>query len=235
MGSTTRFGLAYPELTDAPNGPAQLRELADDVDGLLSRLYRCTSSTRPLSPPNDFVIRETDTGNVMVWTGSAWSQVNGTITGGGTGGTGGGGGTSLISTASATYAATSAQPISAQSDVVVAFGVELVGDGAVVRSTQGAGHKFTLGQTRLWTVSATVRFAQNGTGGRTFEIRAGESVLAKVGADAPVNTPYTENLSATRRLAAGTAVTVIARHNAGGGLALDPSGGSYVHIDLAGV
>lgn len=30
MGATTRFGLRFPELTDAPNGPAQMQTLAGD-------------------------------------------------------------------------------------------------------------------------------------------------------------------------------------------------------------
>ena len=103
------------------------------------------------------------------------------------------------------------------------------------RSTSGAGHAFTLAQTRLWIITATLRFAQNGTGGRTFELRAGSAVLAKAGADAPVNTPYTASLSVARQLAAGTVITAVARHNAGSSVALDPSSGDYVHIDIAGI
>lgn len=233
MGSTSRFGLDYPDLTDAPNGPAQLQALAEGVEGWLCRAYRCTSSTRPSGVPNDFLIRETDTGNVLIWTGSAWSQVNGGTTTGGGGG--GGGGTSLLSTISATFAATTTQSISPTTDVVVAFGVEQQADSAVTRSTSGSGHKFTLAQTRLWTITATVRFADATGGGRTFELRTGSgAVLAKAG-DPTVNGPYTRNLVCARKLAAGTTVQVIARHDSGSAVPLEPASGSFVHIDLAGV
>lgn len=228
MGSTPRFVLRWPDLTDAPNGPAQLQTLAGDTEAWLCRAFPCTSSTRPTGVADGFMVRESDTGNTMVWTGSAWAQVS-AATGGG------GGGTPAIGTVSATYAATSAQSIPSGSDVVVAFGVAQVAASEVTRSTSGAGHAFTLAQTRLWIITATLRFAQNGTGGRTFELRAGSAVLAKAGADAPVNTPYTASLSVARQLAAGTVITAVARHNASSSLALDPSSGDYVHIDIAGI
>jgi hypothetical protein len=230
LGSTSRFGLEYPDLTDAPNGPAQIQGLADDVDGWLCRAFRCTSSSRPAGVPNDFLIRETDTGNIYIWTGSAWAQVNGAASGGG-----GGGGTTTAATVSATFAATTAQSISPSTDVVVAFGVEQAADPLITRSTNGAGHKFTVAQTRLWTVSATVRFADATGGGRTFELRTGSgAVLAKAG-DPVIDGPYTRNLSVTRKFTAGTAFSVIARHNAAASIPLEPQSGDYCHIDIAGV
>lgn len=231
MGSTPRFGLRWQELTDAPNGPALGETLAEDVDNWLCRAFPCTSSSRPSGVPNGFLIRETDTGNVAVWNGAAWAAVTGTVTGGG----GGGGGTTTISTVSATYAATTAQSIAPTTDVVVAFGVEQVADPAVTRSTNGAGHKFTVAQTRLWTITATVRFADAAGGGRTFEIRTSAgAVLAKEG-DPAITGPYTRCVAVSRRLAAGTSVHVIARHNAPAAVSLEPAGGDYCHIDLAGV
>ncbi len=229
MGATSRFALRYPELTDAPNGPAQMSALASDVEGWLARAFRCTSSTRPSSPPNDMIIRETDTGNIMIWTGSAWAQVSAPV-GGGTGGL------PAIGTVSATYAATSAQPIASGLDTVVAFGVASVTNSEVTRSTFGAGHQFTLTTARLWIVTATVRFAQNASGGRTFEIRTGAgAVLAKESGPQNQDAPYTANLTVARALAANTTVHVIARHNAGTSLSLEPSGGDWVHIDIAGI
>jgi hypothetical protein len=230
MGSTTRFGLRWPELTDAPNGPAQLQTLAQDSDGWLCRAYRCTSSTRPTGVPDDFLIRESDTGNLYVWTGSAWSQIAGSVS------SGGGGGEPAIGTVSATYAATSAQPIATGTDVVVAFGQATTTSSEVTRSTFGAGHQFTLGQTRLWIVSATLRFSQNASGGRTFELRTGSgTVLAKESGPQNQDAPYTANLTCARALPSGTKVHAIARHNAGTSLALEPSSGDYVHIDIAGI
>jgi len=232
LGATTRFGLRWPELTDAPNGPAQVQQLAQDSDGWLCRAYRCTSSTRPTGVPDDFLIRESDTGNLYIWTGSAWSQVAGSVSSGG----GGGGGTPAIGTVSATYAATNAQPIATGVDVVVAFGVASTTSSEVTRSTFGAGHQFTLTQTRLWIISATLRFAQNPSGGRTFELRTGSgTVLAKESGPQNQDAPYTAALSIARALPANTTVHAIARHNAGTSLALEPSSGAWVHIDIAGI
>lgn len=230
MGTTSRFGLRYPELTDAPNGPAQVQQLAQDSDGWFSRLWRCTSSTRPTGVPNDFMVRESDTGNVMIWTGSAWALVSGAVSSGG-----GGGSAPAVGTVSATYAATAAQSIAAGADVPVAFGVAQVSHADVTRSTLGVGHQFTLGQSRLWIITATLRFAQNPTGGRTFELRSGSTVLAKQSGPQDTDAPYTANLSVARALPAGATVHAIARHNATASVALDPSGGAYVHIDIAGV
>jgi hypothetical protein len=232
LGSTPRFTLSYPALTDAPNGPAQLQELANDVEMWLCRDFPCTSTTRPTGVPEGFRIRESDTGNQLVWTGSAWAQVNGgTVSGGG-----GGGGTSLLSTVSATYAATTAQSIPPNTDTVVAFGVEQQADPGVTRSTSGAGHKFTLSQTRLWIVAATIRFAAHSdTGGRTVELRAGATVLAKQGEGDPAEPAWTRSLSVPRKLPAGTVITVVVRHDADTALSLEPASGSYVHIDIAGV
>jgi hypothetical protein len=230
LGSTSLFGLDYPDLTDAPNGPAQIQQLAEDTNGWLCRAFPCTSASRPTGVGTGFLIRESDTGSVLIWTGSAWAAVAGTVSGGG-----GGGGTSTISTVSATYAATAAQSIAPTTDVVVAFGVEQTADPLVTRSTNGAGHKFTLAQTRLWTVTATVRFAAATGGGRTFELRTGAgAVLAKFG-DPVVDGPYTRTLPATRRLAAGTTVHVIARHDAAAAISLEPQSGDFCHIDIAGV
>lgn len=232
MGSTTRFGLSFPELTDAPNGPEQMRQLAQDTDLRLSRAFRCTSGTRPSGVPDDFIIRESDTGNIYIWTGSAWSQVAGSVSSGG----GGGGGTPAVGTVSVTYAATTAQPIATSSDVVVAFGVAQTTSSEVTRSTFGAGHQFMLSQTRLWIISATLRFAQNATGGRTFELRTGGgTVLAKESGPQNTDAPYTAAMSVARALPSGTTVHAVARHNAGTSLALEPSSGAYVHIDIAGI
>lgn len=230
MGSTPRFTLHYPDLTDAPNGPAQLQQLAEDAETWLGRAFPCTSASRPTGVGEGFLVRESDTGSVLVWTGSAWAAVAGTVSGGG-----GGGGSSPASTVSATFAATAAQSIAATTDVVVAFPVEQVADAGVTRSTNGAGHKFTVAQTRLWTITATLRFADATGGGRTFELRTGSgAVLAKEG-DPVVSGPYTRCLTVTRRLAAGTTVSAIARHNAAAAVSLEPAAGDYVHIDIAGV
>lgn len=225
---TTRWGLRYPTLPDAPHGPVQLQQLADDVDARLYRAFPCTDATKPPLTVDDrgFLIDNATSGNLERWTGSAWQVIGATT---GEGGGGGSTGTEI----SATYAATAAQPISTGADTVVAFGVELAADGAVVRSPHGAGHRFAFGQTRRWTITATLRFAQNAVGGRRFDLVTGSGVVLS-SASGPINTaaPWTTTLAVSRRLAAGTTVHAIARHNAGTGIALEPDGGSYVHIDI---
>jgi hypothetical protein len=232
LGSTPRFTLSYPALTDAPNGPAQLQELAEDVEGWLCRAFPCTSTSRPTGVGAGFLIRESDTGNVMIWSGSSWGQVAGAVTSGGGGG--GGGTTTSIGTVSATYAGAAAQAISPSTDTVVAFPTAQVTASEVTRNISGAGHSFTLGQTRLWMITATVRFAAALGSGRTVELRAGGSVLAKQGT-AEVDAAYTANVACTRRLNAGAVITVVVRHDKTGGIALEPNGGEYVHIDFGGV
>jgi hypothetical protein len=236
VGSTSRFELDYPALTDAPNGPQQLQALAEGVEGWLGRAFPCTSTTRPTGIGTGFFIYETDTAKVLIWDGNSWEPpVTVTTTPGG-----GGGGTTpdpaTVSTVSATYAATAAQPISSNSDVVVAFGVAQTTETAVTRNASGAGHSFTLNQTRLWTVSTTLQIdGPSGiTGRRTFELRAGSNVLARATAG-PYAQPFAVNLSVTRRLPAGTVITAIARHTHSSGLPLEPNSGQYVHIDLAGI
>jgi hypothetical protein len=228
MGTTSRFGLRYPGLADAPNGPQLAQFLAEDVDAWLTRAFPCPDANAvPTGVPDGFLIDRQDLGEVQIRRGGAWAVISPTVSSGG--------GSGAIGTMSATYAATTAQPISTASDVTVAFAVEQVSSPAVTRAPAGAGHAFTLTQTRLWTISATLRFAAHPTGGRTFELRAGSLVLAKASGPVDTDAPFTANLCVTRRLTAGTVITAIARHNAGTGIALEPNAGNYVHIDLAGV
>ncbi|GEL17700.1 hypothetical protein [Pseudonocardia asaccharolytica] len=222
MGSTTRFGLRYPGLGDAPNGPQLAQQLAEDTEGWLARAYPCTSSTRPTGVGEGFLIREADTGSVLIYTGADWVAV------GGSGGGGGGGGSSAY----ASYAATAAQSIPSGADTVVAFGVETAAHALVTRSTQGSGHKFTLGQSGLWAITAVARFVA-ASSERTFELfTGGGATLAKAGGPGP-GLPFTTTLSATRQLSAGTTVRLEAWQDSGGSLALEPNGGNWVHIDFA--
>jgi hypothetical protein len=226
MATTTRNGLRYPVLTDAQNGPQQLRNLAEDVAGWLSRAFPCLSTARPAGVGSGFLIHETDTNRVQLWTGTAWERVAllSDVPAGGGGG---------APTGAAGYAATVTQMAADETDVVVAFGTVLANDPLVTRSGQGAGHKFVLNSSGIWMITATVRWAQANDGGRTFELRAGSTVLAKVGASSGENTPWTANLAIVRRLASGTEVHVWGRQDSGGSLAIEHGNGNYCHIDLA--
>lgn len=232
MPTISRFGLRVPSLADPPNVPQDAAFLATDVAGWLARAFPCLSTARPTGVADGFLIRETDTGNLGMWNGttSTWTLYSPL------GGTGGGGGAVTIDTASALYEASVAQPISTGVDTVVAFGVQQIADPEVARSTQGAGHQFTLQATRVWTVTATLRFAAHPQGGRTFELRNGAGkVLGKESGPVDTDAPWTCNLAVTRRMPINTVVFAVARHNAGTGITLEPNNGDTCHIDITGV
>jgi hypothetical protein len=225
VGTTSR-GLRYPELTDPPAGPTQIRNLADDVNPKLYAAFPATSF--PTGVANGTLVDRTDEGKVYVLRNGTWQPID-VVSGGG-----GGGGTVTVGSVAATYAGSAAQPITTATDVVVAFPTAQTTDAAITRNTSGAGHSFTLGQTRLWTITATLRFADAVGGGRTFELRAGSTVLAKAG-EPYIDGPWTTNLAVTRKLNANTVITAVARHDNGASLALESNSGNYVHIDLAGI
>jgi hypothetical protein len=233
LPTISRFGLRVPSLADPPNVPQDTGFLATDVAGWLARAFPCLSTARPTGVADGFLIRETDTGNLGMFNGttSTWTLYSPL---GGTGG--GGGGAVTIDTASALYEASVAQPISTGVDTVVAFGVQQIADPEVARSTQGAGHQFTLLATRVWTVTATIRFAAHPQGGRTFELRNGAGkVLGKESGPVDTDAPWTCNLAVTRRMPINTVVFAVARHNAGTGITLEPNNGDTCHIDITGV
>lgn len=228
MPSTPLAGLPYPAGTDSFDPGRDFQSLAEAGEGQLFRAYPCTAF--PSGVGAGFLAYRTDEDKLYRYSGSSWAAVSNSVVGGG------GGGTSTISTVWAGWQAASAQPIATGADVTIAFGTALAGnDSGITRATSGAGHSFTLGATRVWQISLTARFAQNAVGGRTFELRAGSTVLAK--ASGPVNTdaPYSANLAVARRFPAGTVITAVARHNSSTSVALEHDGGQYVHIDFAGI
>lgn len=77
MPTTTNLGLRYPSLASAPNVPADIQNLASDVDGKLVGVITCTSGTRP-SVRDGTVIFETDTKRYMYYSsaGTAWRMLD---------------------------------------------------------------------------------------------------------------------------------------------------------------
>lgn len=65
----TTLGIAYPSLTDAPEGPAQMQALAEDVDGLIAADRTARDAAWTSYTP-------TITGS----TSGTWTQGNGTVT-----------------------------------------------------------------------------------------------------------------------------------------------------------
>lgn len=233
MGTTPLFELPYAEPTDAPDGPLATRQLAESTEGRLSRLYRVPAGqARPTGVPVDFLIWNAADGIAERWDGAAWQPFG--VGGGSSGGGGGGGVTSGV--AYAGYTADNSQPIASGSDVVVRFGKAVTTDARVERNTRGAGHSFTLTESRVWTITATLRFSQDDDGGRLFRlVTSSGAVLAAASGPIDSDGPWTCCLSVTRRLPATTQVFILARHNAGHSVALEADGGNYVHVDISGV
>lgn len=76
MPTTTYLGLAYPSLSNAPNVPQDMQNLAAGVDTKISGVVLCTSGTRPTTREGA-TIYETDTDRYAKYTGSAWEYFAG--------------------------------------------------------------------------------------------------------------------------------------------------------------
>lgn len=229
MPTTSRLGLRYPALTDAPNGPQALQQLAEDAEGWHNRAFPCTSTSRPASPAQGMIIYETDTGEWRGWTGVAWELIGSDPAGGG-----GGGAATVV--ADAQYAANSTQSITNNVSRVVAFGAEQAASDYVVRTPRSVGHEFELTIGGLWHISATLRFAaSNANGERRFELvhdaAPTSPFAAATGGD---QEPVMVNIGAVRRFAAGAKVYAQAYQLTGGTRTLEPGpGGAWVRINFA--
>lgn len=78
MGTTTNYAWPYPELGDAPNGPAAVQALADAVDTDVKAvedalgLEPVTSGAKPATPYQGQLIYETDNAVPRFWNGTTW-------------------------------------------------------------------------------------------------------------------------------------------------------------------
>jgi len=214
MGNTTIASLTYPELNDGPNVPRDLQELAEDVDRELYRPFPCLSTARPANSPVPlrlgFTIRETDTGDVHMWTGTGYKFLYNTSDGssGGIGGGGGGAG----GAAGAWHSGTT-QSVGT-SNTILSWPTEDTAPGsAITRSTQSAGHKFTLNEAGLYAISANVYFPVGSAGQRYLQIM---DVAGTISYDAMVqyvptasNNAVINKLALTKRFTAGTALAIM--------------------------
>lgn len=73
--STPRAGLIKPSGGDTAL-ITNINENMDRVDELLGAVD-CTSATRPSQPFPGMIIRESDTQNLLVWSGSSWHGISG--------------------------------------------------------------------------------------------------------------------------------------------------------------
>lgn len=224
MGTTSRFALRYPGLTDAPNGPEDFQFLAEDVEGWLSRAFPCTSTTRPAGVPDWFLIGETDTGKLLRYSTASGTWIElGDSGGGGGGGTGGGFPTGIAGR----WRATSNQSLSNGSDTVLAFGNTEASSSVVTRATSGSGHKFTLAEDGIYAITATVRFVPGNTGSRFIELRnSAQSVRYVAAGNEGGPSATTRQFAITDRFPAGAELVVIATQSSGGTLTTQYQGDS---------
>lgn len=221
MATTSPFGLRYPVLGDAPDGPQQFQNLAQDVNGWLGRARPVTSSTRPSSPTDGTLIVETDTGACLVAIGGTWYYLTSTTGGSGTG--------------EATYSASTAQSIPNATDTVVAFGTDNATSSAVTKLAHGTGHKFRLNQGGVWSMVATIRYATTtATGERSAEFRTTSGVVLPGDGDAPTTgNPATLCFMVQQRFEANTEIYVNAWQGTGGSRLLEPfEGGARVRVNF---
>lgn len=211
MATTTRFALRYSGLNEAANAEQLGQFLALDVEGWLSRAFPCLSSARPTGVGAGFLIYETDTGLVQIWSGSAWAPV------------GGGGGGGAFAGVKGEWKAAANQSIPDSVDTAVLFGTTVVSSAIVTRNAFGAGSSFTIGQDGTYAIAATIRFGAGPAGGNRFvELRNTANTARWVssgndGGPGAVTLP----LSVVDRFTAGTVLYVCAAQFSGGALALD--------------
>lgn len=226
MGTTTRFGLRYPALTDAPNGPQLAQFLAEDVEAHLARPFLCTSTTRPTGAPDWFLIGETDTGKLLRYSasGSTWIELGDS---GGVGGGGGGGGGGFATAIEGQWRASSNQNLANGSDTVLAFGTSETSSPVVTRATNGSGHKFVLTESGVYAVTTTVRFVPGNTGSRFIELRnSAQNARFVAAGDQGGPAAATRHFSITKRFPANQELVVIAAQSSGGTLTTQYQGDS---------
>ena len=234
MAGATASGLRYPGQPDAPNVAGDLQNLAEDVEAHLYRAKPVTDVTKPsglVSGDRGFLIDNVTTGNLERWSGSAWVVV------GGSGGGGGGGG---VTATEGIWTPSSAQSVGTAL-TVVAFGTEEQTSPDVVRSTQGAGHKFTFQTNGAYCIDVTCRFDAGNTGRRFAEVENAAGSIRYVAEGFTVDTgdTATVNLSRTKRFAAGEAIVLVANQTGQTNLPLVPTGVSiaagFVRLSLTRV
>lgn len=221
MGSTTRFGLHYLGLSDAPDIAGATELLAEDTDGWLCRAYpvaNAAARTAISSPPEGFLVRQRDDGSVWVRTDlGAWSQINGS--GGGVVGGGSSGSASY-----GAWSATSVQTIPTGSSTItpLALGNEDLALAGVTRSSKGAGHKFTC-VAGTYLATATVRFAAGAEGSRFISLRAADDSAQYWSDQDSGSAVTTRTFTGPVLLGATTDLYVAVSQSSGSGLATVPT------------
>ncbi len=141
---------------------------------------------------------------------------------------------------SAQYNASATQTIGTGTQPVVAFGTANRTSALVTRSTQGAGHRFTLNRSGVWGITTCIRWAGAVTGERYVLLTSSLGGLCSAGfpmsngATSPLNGPVTVSPSTQEYFTAGDWVQVEAFQNSGSNKDLEfNNGAGWGRISLA--
>jgi hypothetical protein len=223
MATTSRFGLHYQALTDAPDGAALGGLLAGDVDTWLARAYPVADTAARVALSGisaGFLALQLDDDTFWGWNGSTWVGFGDGTTGGG----GGGGSGTFIE---GQWRASANQTIPNSTDTVIGFGTTETSSTSVTRATSGSGHKFTLLNTATYAITAVVRFAAGSAGSRFIELRNSTQSTGYVSSgDQGGPAAATRSFSLTKQFTAGTELVVIGAQSSGGSLSTDYQGSS---------
>lgn len=193
-------GLPYPDGSTLPDGPAQIKALADAVAPKLMMVFATTSArdvaiTSPSAGMRCFV----GSGSAMaeyVHNGTAWRPLRGYCR----------------------AVATSAQSIATATATNLSFGATT--QNVDTMWVSGSPTVITIPWAGWWNIAATGSFAFNASGYRTFAIQA--STAGKLAQSTtpppPSPAPAYVSLAASAYLAAGETVTLLAYQTSGGAL-----------------
>ncbi len=234
MATTARHGLPYPGLDDEPNGPDAVQDLAEALDGKLSRLAVYPTAGRPVGVPAGYTIWDDDLDAPFYFNGSTWVPWSG-------GGGGGGGEEEAPTGIGGRWTQTTAQPIPATSSgpgTIVSF-PNGSGNG-ITREAEGAGHEFVIATAGVYSCEALCRVqASSAAGEVSCAIRAklggaGSEFSSTIAMDGGrrEGLPRTLQPGKTRWLPANTRLVVYVFNGTGSERRLEPAAGEWVNLDV---
>ena len=257
---TTRFGMRKPAGTDAVNVQTDLNANLDIIDAKLGAPV-VTSAARPAGPVAGQLIRESDTGNFLVYNGTAWQHTSIPVvtstaqilapyeglvvlnttdsmlyrrTGTTWTAFAALGGNTAPTSHEAYYYNGTAQSIPNVTDTQLAFPTNAYASASDDVTPNASFNAFTINRTGLWVISAGVRFVTGTAGERHIFLGLGNMLAVNrlAGESASSSVPTSLNVGTEARLTAGSAVLAGAYQSSGAARNTDIFGLS-VHMSLA--
>lgn len=230
MGTTTRWGLVYPERFDPPEGWLQLKALADGLEAVLGSALEVadTAARTALGTAigvggRGLVVLQVDTSQPYMWLGASWLAL---------GGAGGGGGSSSRGRWRQTG---TAQSIPNSADTVVRLDSDALTTPDITKITSGAGHGFRFERAGVLKGSASVRYATTtAVGVRHAHVVLGENadyLASGGGGDAGQPVPISLSIGPVD-VAEDDVLSVRCFQGTGAPRNLEPNSGAWVHLEL---